>query len=1351
MCLLILGGALLYQGWNAGKLWGVSPVWKVVEGVPKSEVVQEADDVIVGAGRKSNVLFLLDVGSTMVFTPTGTLPDKGARGWTQEKAAQMLKDCTYGSGGLPLVGKSKHDPTRYGRDLDSSNNATHKDMSLSLAAFMEKHADNYYFPFNTEDHPLESLKKGSRGEPQPYALVLRDPAYWRSPDTAPASAFSKENLGKTLVPNDSRMYKMKLVMWRLLEDPSLFENLRFGMATTFQEMSSPMMADFYKKDPFGAFKSEKGVSFPYGVGPSWATGLGNGSKLGGGYANSASSRIGVLRDLYDYDKSKPQWVHINRAVLRVPIADYSLRQRDLFRMWIDGYEDANTSSSTPYYFRNPELFADGKTYLSTALYPGHPELDREKMRKTTVGDIPGIVFSSKSKQLKASAVNSTFGNIFNAGSGEALGTILDFFSPLTNAHNVDTAPSISFPVKDGCESNWVVVFTAGDDSQSGEYTAAAAALDLFKFTKKNPVTKLKDGSGKTNTFENVQLDDGIRTIVVGFVEPSNTVLRDKLKDMAAAGDPKWDGKDWVPDYDKEPYFANDVPELIEALREIMGRINTDLRPAKGPMTESASLETTDDSGGFDLFAASYRVNMNDQWQGQLFRIQSSINAALEIKVKQPPKWELGSALMNNRTQSATGGRRLVYWDGSAFKRLNYSTGSGEYSEDVAKMLGLRTSDLLTKSKYEGKLHPSRAMINWLHGYDYSYGKTQETPRNFMLSDFGQSGVTMVIPPKSAMIDLPGYADWVNLSSIQKRATRLFAQSNEGILHVINPTASGASLEDLAILPPPVMQPYRLAATKFTVTKTGNDALVEWDDSAISSKTGTGYFSRPVYVLDGALYLRDFDLAQSGRAGGWGTYLTGMLGRAGNGLYFMEVTQPDSPRFLWFRETRYQADGRPVFITMGGGASEPTYTQDTDTDMGSGSPIFSNPDQYPFYQMGYNMPRPVAGVAHLPNDSRRNFLALAGGMQEKLDLANNGYTGAAVYLINPRDAYRTSVGSQGTKVFNSGSLSSMPSALRTGTMTTGEDPYMGMVITPPALWRSSRNKSIASKVFTADNRGNVFMINIEGGFGADASSQSESKWTIQTVGTLRARNGEASAKDNHSIPHGLLVAGDANGATLWVSGGTANTGTRNNNNSNDNSAMIRNKGQHIFAFKVDPQRALYRDDLTSLVDDSDTIGPDANGWYIALQGGGKGFDEEYVSARPVLVGGALYCATFLPKKSASACGGMVDGTSRIYAISLTTGAGAWQGGVTSRHIDIRGIKITSLTHSKRGSAETIIVDYYTTDKEAAKIDMDKHADDGNIIPGNENSNKFTVPVPPSGGSGVPFPPLSTFINYWRDVK
>jgi len=219
----------------------------------------------------------------------------------------------------------------------------------------------------------------------------------------------------------------------------------------------------------------------------------------------------------------------------------------------------------------------------------------------------------------------------------------------------------------------------------------------------------------------------------------------------------------------------------------------------------------------------------------------------------------------------------------------------------------------------------------------------------------------------------------------------------------------------------------------------------------------------------------------------------------------------------------------------------------------------------------------------------------------------------------------------------------------------------------------------------------------------------------------------------------------------VSGGTANTGTRNNNNSNDNSAMIRNKVQHIFAFKVDPQRALYRDDLTRLVDDSDTIGPDANGWYISLQGGGKGFDEEYVSARPVLVGGTLYCATFLPKRSASACEGVVDGTSRLYAISLTTGESAWQGGVTSRYIEIRGIKITGLTHSKRGSAETIIVDYYTTDKETAKKDMDKHADDGNIIPGNENSDKFTLPVPPSGGADVPFPPLATFINSWRDVK
>lgn len=60
-----------------------------------------------------------------------------------------------------------------------------------------------------------------------------------------------------LMPNDSRLYKLKLVFWRLLQENSLFDSLRFGMATTYQdEGTGSMQADFYKVAPWGTRNSK---------------------------------------------------------------------------------------------------------------------------------------------------------------------------------------------------------------------------------------------------------------------------------------------------------------------------------------------------------------------------------------------------------------------------------------------------------------------------------------------------------------------------------------------------------------------------------------------------------------------------------------------------------------------------------------------------------------------------------------------------------------------------------------------------------------------------------------------------------------------------------------------------------------------------------------------------------------------------------------------------------------------------------------------------------------------------------------------------------------------------------------
>lgn len=1389
-----------YPAWRAGTLWAVSPD-SAVAGVAKSETVLDDDDKVASAGLKANVLFLLDTGSTMTFTAQGELPEwSQLTGTTNQKytaANAMLAECTYGTGGLPLVGSSAATNLRerYGRERDASNNLQLSDMSKTIDQIMADHIDDYYFPFNTTGNPvgLNSLKSGASTSAQPFALVFQNSAYWSAKPTT-AAQFSSANL----VPNDSRMYKMKLVMWRLLSDASLFENLRIGMATTFQEFNTTMMyADFYKRGPNYGTGGSNSPIYTNGTGPGWATGLSDGDITNGGYRDSQAAHCGVNREIYDYPGTD-YWRLINRGHLRVPISDYSDDQLKLFRMWINGLEDITTGSGGPFYFRDPELVADGKTYLSTAIFPGYPGYARSNM--WNVKDYSsgrahrGIIFSHRSSSVSTSAYNSTSFNNFMPGTGEAIGTVLDFFSPPVagigatgtgaspgDGENVKQAPAVSFPLKDPCETNWLVVFTAGDDSQSGTYSAADAVAKLYQHTANNDLTQFVQTVGGTNQFKPIKLEDGIRTLVVGFLDkndPKTLGLQGRLQAMAVAGDPGNPGA--------TAYFANDVPSLINALRGIITRINSETRPAKGAMGEGSRMEASDPTGSFNIFQAQYQVFNQDQWKGMLTRYVVSMDVKGNAQTLY--RWELGANLISNRTS-----RKLRYWNGSskAFESLGFTASDTDTSaHPQAELMGLG-SDLsaANASTYNQKLHPSRAMINWLYGYDFSYSPSvansqRRLARDYLLSDFGQSGTILAGPASTTPTNLNGYNQWALTQ--QSRATRVYAQTNDGILHVIDPLKSpDVLLEDLAIVPPPVLQPYRLASAKFTIVKEGDQQKAgRWLDYVITSDEKRVARSVPSFLLDGPLVKRDFDFEFKPDGSSWGTYLYGMLGKAGNGLYAMDITQPDNPKFLWYRETRYDDGGYPIIITMNSADVKPSYTKITHPQAAIGSKssaIVFNPSQnqdYPFYQLGYNSPAVVAGVTRLATPTSedagyKNFLALAGGLQENLDLANNGYVGAALYLVDPVKGYLPNNNDSGTITYNSRAdafYSGDGLSWTAGTSNVGANPYMGMMVSPPYLVRSSQNRWLTGRIFAADNRGNIFEVEIESlnPNGNAPSTWQPKDWRLRTIATLRG-TGEIAANDNHCMPHGVLVAGTATNydSYFWIAGATANMSTRNYDGT-DASALIKNKKQYLFTFRVNSAKGspvggrgtVYRDDMKKLeydysngaTDKHDPAAASARGWFIQLkeEDTSLGREEEYSTARPVLMGNTLYFATFTPEAaSITTCGGMVKGFSRMFALDVATGLPSWGidgADFKNRNITIKGIKITGLTHSRKGLTDTLFATYVVTDKTVADSELTKWQNAG-LLKKVGDLSAFTIVR--STGRDLNLAPMNAYINYWRE--
>ena len=472
-------------------------------------------------GVRPNVLFLLDTGSSMAFTPVGILPDE-KDGRSPALRRQLIdKGSTYGSGARPYskfgveAGDAK--AQRYGRDLIQKNNVIGD-------------VDCYYSPYSDKPYFL-TFKKGTwanwngKGKPpsdMPSALRTYLPGGANAGKAVPAAYTDY------LVPNDSRMYQMKLALWRLLgvSNAAAFSGMRVGMAMSYKEDNYPHLnftADFY-------FNAEKGT-WPT-RGPNW-TGAGTTPAKG----NTAFT--GVDRDYYSKSESSGAWAQVNRARMVVPF-DYIYQEQTsnsgaityvptdnlrLFLRYIDGIEDGNGD-----YFDNYELFADGKSPLAMSIFSRHILSERtDNIGYPAIISAANLSANYTSTRLKL-GVGSLWGKTYidlrhfkilksptskpEFRAGEALGSAIDFFSPppkfsLVGRDSKDGINTMGyFPVVGSCQPNWLIVFTATDDS-SGNYTAAEAATKLFNTSKAyvQPLDKSENYQRLTPVYGLAILDD----------------------------------------------------------------------------------------------------------------------------------------------------------------------------------------------------------------------------------------------------------------------------------------------------------------------------------------------------------------------------------------------------------------------------------------------------------------------------------------------------------------------------------------------------------------------------------------------------------------------------------------------------------------------------------------------------------------------------------------------------------------------------------------------------------------------------------------------------------------------------
>ena len=1563
----------------------------------KLDVGVDDDENLDKVIRTANVLFLLDTSHPMMFDASGRMPYMVGSGSTIDQTAtrnlpiysgtgysftdivNLVKHATFGVGTL-LVRDSYFTTTvngrnHRGRDTDPTNNLRSTDSAEVRADKLSKY---YYSP----------------DPDNPYKLVFKDESNW---GTIPSS-FTDDHL----MPNDSRLYQTKLVLWKLLGNRRLFENIRFGLATSYsngfpghattgygsgnafvsgdppapgspQRVPASLRHMAYKAPNFdeGVNTTTGGttINWPHGTyyiteegivwnGDSTLRQVGTWGLMSSPWASergtvSSTTSDATLRSrLTQHAK---QYNHFRRGFLRVPIAHYetewktinqlyneanpnaaqratqpTMTQTARFRQWIDGDEDiagylgtGATSNSINHTLnggqldihRNPELKVSSTTALSRIIYPnpgGYTSTSlntiiNDLTRAQLSGDNPygetsmavgpsrnwhlnnsGVgyakrssIFHSPSVSLSRTTTRDLYNFYFKPGSGQAVGTVIDFFSPdyatfhgaqgnglsqedfYTNGSNSSSSTTNSgnnrrqrfadmideqFPIRDTCDPNYLVVLTAGDAIRD-TYSTAQAIQNLYEHTDKTRtgaprVTKMSyqtiNGT-RQRTFEQVHLDQPIKTIVVGFVpdDGSNQTagLRESLVDMANAGEGNFGNGRNSPGYTadtaqlKNLFFASNVEQLMDALHDVMIMINHEIQPSKGSMLEDASFEEQTDGGDMDLYAGGFRYNFFDQWEGKLTKYETTktIKATGEIEIVTEKVAELGEKILEVRNN-----RPLRIWDGTGNKfnhSVLYTPGTARTNPDahpLAELVGLgnvrnvmetpsylgQLTPAAARTRFENQIHPSRALFNWYFGWDVSYVDGNPYERRYMLSDQGKSGIIKVGQPNEVK-SLPGYQEFAKewgtrwTAQAQQPPTRLYVQTNDGVLHVVNPDTMR---EQLAILPPPTLLPGRMLGLKTTLNDNGWYKWTDVKDYNAVTSDDIPISSRPLYTLDGPLQKRDFDLGAAGTPSGnwqhWKSLVFGSLGKGGSGLYVIDATEPDDPNFYWYRETveHFDENDSLSLIWRGQGGATPTGHAATpyhfkierrdNTYWENVLNVQPNIRQsHAYEQLAFNPPKPYFSVADLAvgSDGRiqKNLIAMSGGTQRKLDLMNNnGKMGAAFYLVDPHVSHHNNNlnprGSEsspldGVRVFNSGSLQNAGAAWQAGTELFGKAPYMGMVTSEPAFLAAINDKYKAWGALFADNRGSIFYVNFVDQNNTPYTSWND--WGIRTIASLRVPQDDVddrilpsdSIPANYSIPAGLM--GDARFSSpedVWIAGGTANVARGEIEREQYNqwvpneSQQIPNKEQMIFAFKmpdlynprevgnppINKSGKTTRDDWTEVdADDASGIEPGDEGWYIPLRKAENGYNAEYASTRPFLFQGVLFVATFREDKAGRANPEACDannllGETRLYALSLDTGRPMLWGNRSKKYLDFDGIKVTGFTLSEAGGTPMLLAAYHVLDKDNAGSNIDKNTgseDSLSSVGGDLNALAIRLPEEPTPGT---IPPNEGVLTYWR---
>lgn len=288
------------------------------------------------------------------------------------------------------------------------------------------------------------------------------------------------------------------------------------------------------------------------------------------------------------------------------------------------------------------------------------------------------------------------------------------------------------------------------------------------------------------------------------------------------------------------YVASDAEQMVASLRRAFANIAQEV----GGSGASFAANTTRLEVGARAYQAQF---FSGSWHGDIkaFDINPTTGATSEF-----PVWSASSQLATSLADTGWQSRRVLVNNGS----LSYNTAPASF---LHGSLSAAQQGVLTA-----------AQVDYLRGSRAGEGTTFRT-RNGLLGDIVHSEPVFVGSPNnnlyrsSTFAGASAYPAFATGAAATRRKM-IYAGANDGMIHAFD-AATGQ--ERWAFVPSTAI------------------------NTALRDYTSPDYVHQ--YTVDGEMTVADVYVQ-----GAWRTVLIGTMGRGRPGIFALNITDPESPRFMW---------------------------------------------------------------------------------------------------------------------------------------------------------------------------------------------------------------------------------------------------------------------------------------------------------------------------------------------------------------------------------------------------------------------------------------------------------------------